>query len=68
MKDQPRAALFQALADLCDRYPHWRLGQLVSNVAGWADVDLRDVEDEQLLPAAKLHLEHLKDRDQVAAK
>jgi hypothetical protein len=57
MIPQDRAALFDALAELCRRYPHWRFGQLVSNVAGWADIDPWDVEDEQLLTAARVHLD-----------
>jgi hypothetical protein len=28
----------------------------VANVAGWADQEIRDVEDEQLLDAARAHL------------
>jgi hypothetical protein len=36
--------------------PHWRLGQLISNVAGWADVDVWDVEDSQLLDAVRHYL------------
>jgi len=32
------------------------LGQLIANVAGWADQEIWDVEDEQLLAAAELHL------------
>jgi hypothetical protein len=54
--------LAQVLLELCDRYPHWRFGQFVSNVADWADTDQWDIEDEQLLAAAKAHLEHLKTR------
>jgi hypothetical protein len=57
MNSEPRADLLKALAELCQRYPQWRLGQLVANVAGWADQDLWDVEDEQLLAAAQLHLQ-----------
>ncbi len=57
MIPEDRAALIDALAELCRRYPHWRFGQLVSNISGWADVDLWDVEDEQLLAAAQLHLD-----------
>jgi hypothetical protein len=38
--------LFETLAELCHRYPDWRFGQLVSNLSGWADVDLWEVEDE----------------------
>jgi hypothetical protein len=64
MTDQERSALLRAIAELCDRYPHWRVGQLVSNVAGWADVDIWDVEDAQLLAAAELHIEQLKSRNQ----
>jgi hypothetical protein len=59
---QDRAALFESLAELCRRYPDWRFGQLVSNVSGWADVDLWDVEDEQLLDAARSHLEQTRTR------
>ncbi len=51
-----RAELLEAVATLWDRYPHWRLGQLVANVAGWADQDVWDAENEQLLDAARLHL------------
>jgi hypothetical protein len=57
MTSQDRIPLLQAIAELCGRYPNWRLGQLVANVAGWADVDVWDVEDEQLLAAARAHLQ-----------
>ncbi len=60
-----RSELLRALAELCDRYPQWRFGQLVSNIAGWTDVDVWDVEDEQLLVAAKAHLDHLGNRDRA---
>jgi hypothetical protein len=58
-----RAALFETLAQLCRRYPEWRFGQLVANVSGWADVDVWDVEDEQLLAAARAHLEYVAGRE-----
>ncbi len=51
--------LFTIIAELRSRYPQWRFGQLVANLAGWADVDIWDVEDEQLLAAARTHLEYL---------
>jgi hypothetical protein len=54
-----RGELLAILAELSQRYPDWRLGQLVANVAGWADQEIWDVEDEQLLEAARLHLEQL---------
>jgi hypothetical protein len=56
MKTQTRAELLAAIQELSERYPEWRLGQLVSNVAGWADRDTWDIEDEQLLEAASTHL------------
>jgi hypothetical protein len=57
MKTQQRADLLAVIAALCQRYPDWRLGQLVANVAGWADQEIWDAGDEQLLEAARLHLE-----------
>lgn len=63
MKSQERADLLAAMMELCEQYPHWRFGQLVSNVAGWADHEIWDVEDEQLLAAARLHLAQLAPRE-----
>jgi hypothetical protein len=51
-----RTRLLEMVSILCDRFPDWRFGQLVSNVAGWADVDVWDVEDEQLLDAIRAYL------------
>ncbi len=62
MNSAQRTELFAVLDELAHRYPDWRLGQLVANVAGWADQDVWDVEDERLLEAAKLHLAELATR------
>jgi hypothetical protein len=59
MNSQQRTELLAAIAQLCQRYPDWRLGQLVANVAGWADEEIWEVEDERLFEAARLHLEQL---------
>ena len=59
MNQKERAELLAAVADLCERYPNWRFGQLVANVAGWADQDIWDVEDKPLLEAARLHLQQM---------
>ena len=59
MSAPERAELFEAIAELSRLYPHWRLGQLISNVAGWTDVDLWDIEDDQLLAAARAHLDQV---------
>lgn len=57
MNPETHAELIAAIAELRKRYPDWRLGQLLANVAGWADQELWDVEDEQLLAAALSHLQ-----------
>lgn len=62
-----REALLSAISELCNQYPHWRLGQLVVNVAGWADKEIWDVEDDELLQAARLHLDQLPARHPIAS-
>jgi hypothetical protein len=59
MSSEPRADLLAAITALSQRYPDWRIGQLVANVAGWADQGIWDVEDKQLLEAARVHLREL---------
>ena len=59
MKPDPRAELWSVLAELSRRYPALRLGQLVANVADWADEGVWDVEDEDLLRVARRHLAQL---------
>jgi hypothetical protein len=61
MTPSQRSELLDVIAELSRRYPDWRLGQIVANVAGWADQELWDVEDEQLLQAALSHLQQLAD-------
>ncbi len=68
MNDQDRRALFDALAELQNRYPEWRLGQLISKVAGWADQNVWDIEDHQLFAAAEEHLQGLAQHEQEASK
>ena len=57
MNSETRADLLETIGELCRRYPHWRLGQIVANIAGWADQEIWDVEDAQLLAAAQSHLQ-----------
>ena len=59
MNNETRGDLLAAVTELCRRYPEWRLGQLIANTAGWADQEIWDVEDEQLLAAAQSHLRQL---------
>ena len=56
MNSAQRTQLLKRIDELSRRYPDWRLGQLLCNVAGWADADTWDAEDEQLLAAAEAHL------------
>jgi hypothetical protein len=67
MNSQPRSELLAAIAELCERYPNWRFGQLVANASGWADKEIWDIDDDQLLQALKLHLEHLSSAKQTTA-
>ena len=67
MNNQERSELLATVSDLCERYPHWRLGQLIANVAGWADQEIWDAEDHQLLAAARSHLSQLTPREAVGA-
>ena len=38
-------------------YPDWRLGQLLANVAGWADQSVWDIEDDVLISEIQKHVE-----------
>jgi hypothetical protein len=70
MTDPPYPRLDEALhRKLCDvlleirrRFPDYRLGQLIANIATFADSDTWGVEDWELLAAAERHLERHKDR------
>ena len=62
MTQQPgadQAELLDVLATLRAHYPEWRLGQTISNVAGWADQDVWNIDDDRFLAAAKDHLRAL---------
>jgi hypothetical protein len=56
MNESVRFEILSLMAELSRRHPQWRFGQLVANVAGWADADVWDVEDEALLMALRNHL------------
>jgi hypothetical protein len=58
MNSQIRAKLIQALEEIGQRFPNWRFGQLIDNLAGWADVSTWDIEDDQLLEAARSYLDN----------
>jgi hypothetical protein len=58
--------LHYAISKLRAHYPEWRLGQLLSNVAGWADENVWDIEDDRFLVAINDHLRALAQRKQEA--
>jgi len=57
MRDADRiAATLQRIEILWSRYPDWRLGQLLINLADWADDDLWNLEDDRLIEVLEEHL------------
>ena len=67
MRDPKRIPLvLQEIERLWRAHPDWRLGQLICNVAAWADPTQNivwDVEDEVLVAEAQTHLAQSGDRD-----
>lgn len=67
MKIKPeRAELIQALAELSELYPEWRMGQTLANLATSAgridEGGVWDLEDEEALAAARQLLERNRQR------
>ena len=52
--------LIEVLSAMRKRYPEWRIGQLVANVALWARgaavESIWDMTDDEFIEAAKHHL------------
>lgn len=59
-------ALLEAIHDLRVRFPQWRMGQLIANLsmaAGFQNPEaIWDIEDDQLLAAARRLIERNPDR------
>jgi hypothetical protein len=66
MKDPARRELLRLLEELSTAAPDVRLGQLVANLSylarGPANESVWDVEDDELLAAARKHLADLRAR------
>jgi hypothetical protein len=66
MNSEVRRQLLQVLADLSEQTPDVRFGQLLANLSYMAKSftaeAIWDVEDEELLEAARSHLEELSAR------
>ncbi len=65
MTDSARDELLQVLKELSDASPDVRFGQLILNLAylarGFSNESAWEVEDDELLAAAKKHLEEWRD-------
>jgi hypothetical protein len=71
MNSKVREELLRVLHELASRFPDVRIGQLIANLSyaakGPTESAVWDVEDEQLLAAAKDHLRrHGKNKSSVA--
>jgi hypothetical protein len=66
-----RREILQVLAELSECCPDVRLGQLIANLSylakGPTNEAIWDVEDEELLAAARKHLEERRSRQSSAA-
>ena len=71
MMSQTRMELLEALSELSEQLPEVRLGQLISNLAtlakGLRIEAIWDVEDKDLLEAAKQQLTVSRSRDSAIA-
>ena len=71
MTTQVRKEILQTLAELSEHSPEVRFGQLVANLSylakGPTNEAIWDVEDEELLAAARKHLEERRKREVSAA-
>jgi hypothetical protein len=61
-----RQEVLKVIAELSDLVPEVRLGQLIANLSylarGLANESIWDMEDEELLAAARKHLEEWRSR------
>ena len=51
-----RDELLTLIAEMSELYPDWRLGQLLINLSNFADAEAWDINDDQLISAARKHL------------
>ncbi len=71
MTDSVRHDVLQALGELSAKFPEWRLGQMIANLAvvarGATTEAIWDVEDEELLAAIHSQLEKRRSRTSTTA-
>ncbi|MBW3539175.1 MAG: hypothetical protein KY476_02800 [Planctomycetes bacterium] len=58
MRDPDRIQkVLERVGDMWRRHPDWRLGQLLCNVATWAEDDVWDIEEDVLTAEIDRHIE-----------
>jgi hypothetical protein len=71
MIDPVRREVLEVLAELSEVVPEVRLGQLIANLSylarGLSNEAIRDMEDDELLTAAREHLQQWRSRREAHA-
>jgi len=71
MTPSGRHELLRLIEEMSDGYPEFRLGQLIANLAFWARGDqvgaVWNVEDEELMAAAREQIRNAKRREHTVA-
>jgi hypothetical protein len=72
MNQSTQQQLLKALAELCDRSPDVRFGQLLAHIGFLAEdrgnSGLWEVDDQELLAAMRQHLDELSHRERPVAE
>jgi len=68
MSTGQRTELLDTIGELSRRYPDWRVGQLIANVADWADRNVWDIEDEEIIAATRQHLAQADSPEQTCSR
>jgi hypothetical protein len=63
MRDPNRIpTVLRELERIWSRHPDWRLGQLISNIASWADEDVWDIEEDEMISEIDRHVRQWDER------
>ena len=72
MTKEVQEQILETIADVLEKQPDIRFGQLVASLALFAKGPVKsatwDVEDDELLTAAKRHLENLRSQQEAKAE
>jgi hypothetical protein len=59
------STVLKSLEKIWRRHPDWRLGQLIANIADWADETVWDLDEDSLLAEIERHLAGQNDASQT---